>query len=416
MSEAVGANQAVTFDVEKIREDFPILHQQVNGHPLVYLDNAATTQKPRAVIDAISNYYCTDNSNVHRGAHALSDRATAKFEQARQKVADFIHAGSARQIIWTRGTTEGINLVAASWGGANLKPGDRILVSALEHHSNIVPWQMVAEKTGATVESIPVDATGTLDMEAFRAMLDNSVRMVSVNQVSNALGTINPVEQIIELAHQHNALVLVDGAQAIAHWPVDVQAMGCDFYVFSGHKLFGPTGIGVLYGRESLLNAMPPYQGGGEMIETVSFSGTTYNQLPYKFEAGTPDIAGAIGLGAAIDYVNSLDREAVAAHEEALLAYAQEKAASVPGLTLVGTAACKTSVLGFVLEGIHPSDLGMLLDQQGVAVRTGHHCAQPIMEQYGIPGTVRASFSFYNTFEDVDRLFAALEKARQLLT
>lgn len=416
MSEAAPVNQVAPFDAEKIRQDFPILHQQVNGHPLVYLDNAATTQKPRAVIDAISHYYSTDNSNVHRGAHALSDRATAKFEQARQKVADFIHAGSARQIIWTRGTTEGINLVAASWGGTNLQAGDRILVSAMEHHSNIVPWQMIAEKTGAVVESIPVDDSGTLDLGAFRAMLNDQVRMVSVNQVSNALGTINPVEQIITLAHQHGALVLVDGAQAIAHWPVDVQSMGCDFYVFSGHKLFGPTGIGVLYGREDLLTAMPPYQGGGEMIETVSFDGTTFNQLPYKFEAGTPDIAGAVGLAAAIDYVNSIDREAAAAHEDALLAYAQEKAATVPGLTLVGTAACKAAVLGFVLDGVHPSDLGMLLDQQGIAVRTGHHCAQPIMEQYGIPGTVRASFSFYNTFEDVDRLFAALEKARQLLT
>lgn len=403
------------FDAARIRADFPILQQQVNGHPLVYLDNAATTQKPRAVIDAISDYYCHDNSNVHRGAHALSDRATAKFEAARQKVADFIHAGSSAQIIWTRGTTEAINLVAASWGGANLKAGDRVLVSAMEHHSNIVPWQIIAEKTGARVEVIPVDDTGTLDLQAFAALLDRRVRLVSVNHVSNALGSINPVAEMIRFAHEVGALVLVDGAQAIAHFSVDVQTLDCDFYTFSGHKLFGPTGIGVLYGRRELLDAMPPYQGGGEMIETVSFAGTTYNQLPYKFEAGTPDIAGAIGLGAAIDYVNALDRAAVAAHEDALLAYAHDRALQVPGLRLVGTAVNKVAVLSFVLEGAHPSDIGMLMDQQGVAVRTGHHCAQPLMDQYQLPGTVRASFSIYNTFEDVDRLFAALDKARGML-
>lgn len=413
-AEAVAATRT-GFDAERIRADFPILQQQVNGHPLVYLDNAATTQKPRAVIDAISDYYCQDNSNVHRGAHTLSDRATAKFEAARQKVADFIHAGNSAQIIWTRGTTEAINLVAASWGSANLKPGDRVLVSAMEHHSNIVPWQIVAEKTGARVDVIPVDDTGTLDLQAFAGTLDEWVRMVSVNHVSNALGSVNPVAEMITLAHKVGALVLIDGAQAISHWPIDVQALDCDFYTFSGHKLFGPTGIGVLYGRRELLDAMPPYQGGGEMIETVSFTGTTYNQLPYKFEAGTPDIAGAIGLGAAIDYVNALDRAAAAAHEDALLAYAQDKALQVPGLRLVGTAANKVAVLSFVLEGAHPSDIGMLMDQQGIAVRTGHHCAQPLMEQYQLPGTVRASFSIYNTFDDVDRLFAALEKARGML-
>lgn len=403
------------FDVEKVRADFPILNQQINGHPLVYLDNAATTQKPQAVIDAIVHYYTHDNSNVHRGAHTLSDRATARFESARKTVADFINAKSTGQIIWTRGASESINLVAASWGSANLEAGDRILVSALEHHSNIVPWQMIADKTGATVVAVPVDATGTIDMAAFSALLDTRVKVVAVNQVSNALGTINPVEEMIRLAHAVGAKVLVDGAQAIAHWPVDVQAMNCDFYVFSGHKLFGPTGIGVLYGRRELLEQMPPYQGGGEMIETVSFDGTTYNQLPYKFEAGTPDIAGAIGLAAAIDYLNSQDRAALSAHEDALLAYATQKAATVPGLKIVGTAACKAAVLGFVIEGTHPSDIGMLLDQQGIAVRTGHHCAQPIMQQYGIPGTVRASFSFYNTFDDIDRLFVALEKVRQML-
>jgi cysteine desulfurase / selenocysteine lyase len=403
------------FDVNKVRADFPILNQKVNGHPLVYLDNAATTQKPQAVIDALVHYYTYDNSNVHRGAHTLSDRATAKFEAARKTVAAFINAENASQIIWTRGSSESINLVAASWGGAYLKTGDRILVSALEHHSNIVPWQMIAEKTGASVVPIPVDESGSINMVAFSALLDARVKMVAVNQVSNALGTINPVEEMIRLAHSVGAKVLVDGAQAIAHWPVDVQKMNCDFYAFSGHKLFGPTGIGVLYGKRELLEQMPPYQGGGEMIETVSFDGTTYNQLPYKFEAGTPDIAGAIGLAAAIDYLNSLDRVALAAHEDALLAYATKKALTVPGLKIVGTAPSKAAVLGFTLEGAHPSDIGMLLDQQGVAVRAGHHCAQPLMQQYGIPGTVRASFSFYNTFDDIDRLFAALEKVRQLL-
>jgi len=403
------------FDAERIRQDFPILQQQVNGHPLVYLDNAATTQKPEAVIDAISNYYRHDNSNVHRGAHSLSDRATAQFEDAREKVAKFINAPAPAQIIWTRGTTEGINLVASCWGRSYLKAGDRILVTAMEHHSNIVPWQMAAQLAGAAVEAIPVDATGTIDMTAFADLLDERVRMVAVGHVSNAFGTINPVADIIRLARQAGALVLIDGAQAIGHWPVDVQALDCDFYVFSAHKLFGPTGIGVLYGKRELLEAMPPYQGGGEMIESVSFEGTTYNQLPYKFEAGTPDIAGAIGLGAAIDYLNSIDREAAAQHEHALLTYAEEKARAVPGLRLIGTATEKAGVMSFLLEGAHPSDLGMLLDQQGVAVRTGHHCAQPIMDHYGIPGTVRASFSFYNTFEDVDRLFAALAKAREFL-
>ena len=407
------------FDVERIRQDFPILHQQVNGHPLVYLDNAATTQKPNAVIDAIANYYREDNSNVHRGAHTLADRATAKFEAARITVARFINApvinGSAKQILWTRGTTESINLVAASWGRSQLNAGDRVLVSAMEHHSNIVPWQMVAQEKGATVEPIPVDASGTLDLPAFVAMLDERVKMVSVGQVSNALGTINPVEDIIRLAHAVGAKVLVDGAQAVSHWPVDVQALDCDFYAFSAHKVFGPTGLGVLYGKLGLLESMPPYQGGGEMIETVSFACTTYNQLPYKFEAGTPDISGAIGLAAAIDYLNQLDRRAAAAHEQALLRYAEEKARATDGIRLVGTAGNKTSVMSFLLEGAHPHDLGMLLDKQGVAVRTGNHCAQPLMDQFGIPGTVRASFSFYNTFAEVDSLFAALDKAKTFL-
>lgn len=411
--------QIPAFDVERIRQDFPILHQQVNGHPLVYLDNAATTQKPNAVIDAIVKYYREDNSNVHRGAHTLADRATAKFEAARITVARFINApvmnGSAKQVLWTRGTTEGINLVAASWGRSHLKTGDRVLVSAMEHHSNIVPWQMIAQEVGASVEPIPVDANGTLDIDAFEAMLDERVKMVSIGHVSNALGTVNPIEKIISLAHAVGAKVLVDGAQAVSHWAVDVQALDCDFYAFSAHKVFGPTGLGVLYGKLELLESMPPYQGGGEMIETVSFACTTYNQLPYKFEAGTPDISGAIGLAAAIDYLNAMDRKAAAAHEQALLHYAEEKARATSGIRLIGTSANKTSVMSFLLEGTHPHDLGMLLDKQGVAVRTGNHCAQPLMDQFAIPGTVRASFSFYNTFAEIDQLFLALEKAKTFL-
>jgi cysteine desulfurase/selenocysteine lyase len=407
--------RAAEFDVAKVRKDFPILDQQVNGQPLVYLDNAATTQKPESVIKAISDYYRFDNSNVHRGAHTLADRATTAFEGARKKLAEFIHAEDSAQIIWTRGTTDGINLVAASWGRTNLQAGDRILVSAMEHHSNIVPWQMIAAQMGATVEAIPVDSTGTIDLPAFQVMLDERVKMVAVGHVSNALGTVNPVIEITRLAHAAGALVLIDGAQAIGHWPVDMQSLDCDFYVFSAHKLYGPTGVGALYGKRALLEAMPPYQGGGEMIESVSFAGTTYNQLPYKFEAGTPNIAGVIGLGAAIDYLNALDRAGAARHEHALLEYARSKALKVSGLRLVGTADHKVSVLSFVLEGLHPADLGTLLDQQGVAVRTGNHCAQPIMDQYGLPGTIRASFSFYNNFDDVDRLFAAIEKAKKFL-
>lgn len=412
MSEQI---KPVTFDAERVRADFPILNQEVNGHPLVYLDNAATTQKPRAVIQAIVDYYEHDNSNVHRGAHALADRATEKFEGARVKVADFINAPQARQVIWTRGTTEGINLVASSWGRSNLKAGDRILVSAMEHHSNIVPWQLIAEEKGASVEPVPVLEDGSIDLDAFAAMLDERVRLVACGHVSNALGTINPVQDVVRMAHAVGALALIDGAQAVGHWAVDVQALDCDFYVFSSHKLFGPTGLGVLYGKESLLDAMPPYQGGGEMIESVSFAGTTFNQLPYKFEAGTPDIAGVIGLGAAVDYLQSMDRAGAAVHEAALLSYAEERAKATPGIRIVGTAQQKTSVMSFLLEGAHPNDVGLLLDQQGVAVRTGNHCAQPIMEQFGISGTVRASFSFYNTRADVDRLFEALDKARQFL-
>lgn len=403
------------FDAEQVRKDFPILHQEVHGQPLVYLDNAATTQKPEAVIQAIVDYYRYDNSNVHRGAHALAERATDKFEQARVKVAGLINAATPQQIIWTRGTTESINLVASSWGRSQLKAGDRILVPAMEHHSNIVPWQMIAEQMGARVEPIPVTSDGTLDLVALEALLDDRVRMIACGHVSNALGSINPVKQIVRMAHSVGALCLIDGAQAMSHLEVDVQALDCDFYVFSAHKMFGPTGVGVLYGKRDLLEAMPPYQGGGEMIESVSFDGTSYNQLPYKFEAGTPDIAGVIALGAAVDYLQSIDRIGAAAHEQQLLEYAETKARATPGITLVGTAAERTGVLSFLMDGTHPNDVGMLLDQQGVAVRTGNHCAQPIMDQFGIPGTVRASFCFYNTKADIDRLFEALEKAKMFL-
>lgn len=409
------SRQAGVFDAEAARRDFPILARQVNGHPLVYLDNAATTQKPQVMIDAISDYYLHHNANVHRGAHLLSDEATQAFEGARDTVAGFINSPSSSQIIWTRGTTESINLVAATWGRANLGPGDRVLVPALEHHSNIVPWQMVALETGAEVVAVDINDKGEVDLEVFKALLDERVKLVSMNHISNALGTVNPVVEVVALAHRVGAKVLIDGAQGVAHYPVDVQALDCDFYAFSGHKVYGPTGIGVLWGREALLEAMPPYQGGGEMIETVSFAGSTWNTLPYKFEAGTPDIAGAVGLAAALRYLMALDRDAIAAHEAALLEYCWKLAADFPGLRRVGQASQIAGVFSFLLEGAHPSDVGMLLDKQGVAVRTGHHCAQPLMARYGIPGTVRASFALYNTMDDVDRLFAGLEKARHFL-
>ncbi len=401
--------------LNSIREQFPALHQEENCKPLIYLDNGATTQKPKAVINALSRYYEHDNSNVHRGAHTLSDRATEYFENARKTVQRFLNAAKAEEIVWTRGTTEAINLVAATWGRSNIKSGDRILVSGMEHHSNIVPWQMLCEQSGAELLPIPVLENGELDMAAFKTLLTPEVKLVSVVHVSNALGTINPVADIIALSHANGSKVLIDGAQAVAHWDIDVQALDADFYAFSGHKLFGPTGIGVLYGKEALLNAMPPYQGGGEMIEHVSFSKTTYNVLPYKFEAGTPNIAGAIGMAAAIDYLNTLDRKALAAHEDALLARANELAAEMGGIRIIGNAANKASVFSFILEGAHPADVGTLLDQQGIAVRTGHHCAMPVMEQFKVPGTVRASFSFYNTLEEVDALFKGLEKAKLFL-
>ncbi|MGI9284626.1 MAG: aminotransferase class V-fold PLP-dependent enzyme [Pseudomonadales bacterium] len=410
-----GSTQLPAFDVDQVRQDFPILHQEINGHPLVYLDNAATTQKPDAVIDAISNYYRTSNANVHRGAHTLSERATEAFEGARETVRAFINAPSSDEVIWTRGTTEGINVIAACFARRRLQAGDTILVSSTAHHSNIVPWQMATEETGAELVPIPVLESGAMNMNSFKALLHDKPRLVAIEHVSNAFGTINDIGEIIRLAHQAGAQVLVDGAQAMAHWPVDVQALDVDFYVFSAHKMFGPTGMGVLYAKREWLNAMPPYQGGGEMIESVSFAGTTYNQLPYKFEAGTPDIAGAIGLAAAIDYLNALDRVAAAAHEVKLLDHALQLGEALPGFQLIGRAPDKTGVLSFLLEGGHPHDVGTLLDQQGVAVRTGHHCAQPIMDQLGIPGTVRASFSIYNTHEEVERLFTALKKVQTFL-
>lgn len=406
------AESKIAFDVERVRADFPILSQQVNGHPLVYLDNAATTQKPQVVIQSLVDYYQTYNSNVHRGAHSLSDRATRAFEAARDTLGRFINVADRREVIWTSGVTQSINLVAWTWGRTQLRPGDRILVSAMEHHSNIVPWQLVAEQTGAVVEAIPVDATGTLDWVAYESMLDERVRMVSVGHVSNALGTVNPIRDMIVAAQQVGALTLIDGAQALSHFEVDVQALGCDFYTVSSHKLFGPTGIGALYGRLSLLESLPPWMGGGEMIETVSFAGSTYGAVPHRFEAGTPNIADAIAFGAALDYVNALDRDAAQAHEADLLDYAQQQAEAMEGLRLIGTAETKTGVMSFLMAGAHPADLGTLLDHQGVAVRTGHHCAQPIMDQFGIPGTVRASLAFYNTRADIDRLFTALEKAK----
>jgi cysteine desulfurase/selenocysteine lyase len=401
------------FDVEAVRRDFPILSQQVNGKPLVYLDNGASSQRPEAVLEAMDRYYRQIHSNVHRGAHTLGDRATSAFEGAREKVQKFLNAPSSRQIIWTRGTTEAINLVANGLA-EKLKPGDEIMLSQMEHHANIVPWQMLAERTGAKVVPIQITPEGELDMESFHCLLGERTRILAFNHVSNALGTINPVADMVAKAKAQGVITVIDGAQAVPHFQVDVQALDCDFYVFSAHKMFGPTGIGVLYGKADLLEAMPPWQGGGEMIDRVSFEGTTYNTLPYKFEAGTPAVAEAVGLGAAIDYLASLDRSAMEAAENALLLRANELVASVPGMTVVGTAANKVPVMSFKIEGLHPSDIGTLLDQQGIAIRTGHHCAMPLMEFYEIPGTARASFAFYNTLKEVELLFTALQKIQRL--
>ena len=397
---------------DRLRSQFPALAQEVNGHPLVYLDNAATTQKPQAVLDAINHYYRADNANVHRAAHALSGRATRAFEDARETVARFINAPLSHEVIWTRGTTEAINLVAQSWGMSELRAGDEIVLSTLEHHANIVPWQLVAQRTGAVIRVIPLDERGDLDIAAYLALLGPRTRLVSVAHVSNALGTVNPVEQIVSAAKAVGALTLIDGAQAVAHFEVDVQAIGCDFYAFSGHKLYGPTGIGVLWGRTELLERMPPWQAGGEMIDRVSFAGTTFNTLPFKFEAGTPHIAGAIGLAAAIGFVMEQDKDSLASHDAALTDYLVAGLQQVPGLRLVGEPGQRAGAVSFLLDDIHPQDAATLLDMQGIALRVGHHCAMPLMESLGIGGTMRASLACYNNRDDVDALLAALHKLR----
>jgi len=415
MNDLSVANTATlkAFDVQTIRRDFPILSQQVKGKPLVYLDNGASAQKPLAVLDAMDRYYREMHSNVHRGAHTLGDRATAAFEGARETVRSFLNARSTQEIIWTKGTTEAINLVANGLA-SKLKAGDEILVSHMEHHANIVPWQMIAERTGAKVVPIQVSPEGELDMDSFNSLLTERTRVLAITHVSNVLGTINPVTEMVSQAKARGVITLLDGAQAVPHFQPDVQALDCDFYVFSSHKLFGPTGIGVLYGKAALLEEMPPYQGGGEMIERVSFERTTWNVLPYKFEAGTPAIAEAVGLGAAIEYLNRLDREAMEAAENALLERANQLIETVPGMSIIGTAKHKVPVMSFKIEGLHPSDIGTLLDQQGIAIRTGHHCAMPLMDFYGVPGTARASFAFYNTLGEVDQLFTALQKVQRL--
>jgi cysteine desulfurase/selenocysteine lyase len=403
------------FDVEKIRQDFPVLKQFIHDKPLVYLDSAATAQKPHAVIDAIRRFHEVDCANIHRGVHELSQRSTAAYEETRSKARRFLNARFKDELIFVRGTTEGINLATSTWGRKNVKAGDEIVISAMEHHSNIVPWQMLCEETGATLRVIPMTDRGELMMEQYEKLLNPRTRMVAVTHVSNALGTINPVREIIQMAHKAGALTLIDGAQSTPHMKVDVQALDADFYTFSGHKVFGPTGIGILYGKADLLKAMPPYQGGGDMIKVVTFEKTTYADVPYKFEAGTPNIAGGIGLGAALDYVGKLGIDRIAAHEHALLGYATEALTAIPGLRLIGTARHKAAVLSFVMEGIHPHDIGTVLDQQGIAVRTGHHCAQPVMDFFNVPATTRASLAFYNTFGEIDALVAGLKKTQEVL-
>jgi cysteine desulfurase / selenocysteine lyase len=408
------APSSSAFDVEAVRRDFPILHQQVHGQPLAYLDSAASAQRPSQVIDAISAYYRRDHANVHRGVYQLSQRATDAFEGAREKLRRFINAGSVKEIIFTRGTTEAINLVAQSWGRANLGAGDEIVITHLEHHANIVPWQILCEQTGATLKVIPMTPVGELDLEAARGLIGPQSRLLAFGHISNALGTVNPVTELVSLAKSHGALVLIDGAQGVPHMRVDVQALGCDFYAFSGHKMFAPTGIGVLWGREELLRAMPPWQGGGDMILAVTFEKTTYNELPWKFEAGTPNIAGAVGLGAAIDYLEGLDFGQIAAWEGELLEYATAALNNIEGLRIYGTSPRKAAVISFTLDGVHPHDIGTIVDHAGVAIRTGHHCAMPVMDYFGIPATARASFAFYNTKAEADRLVAALLKAREV--
>ncbi|MGB9330802.1 MAG: cysteine desulfurase [Steroidobacteraceae bacterium] len=401
-------------DVERVRRDFPILATRVNGHPLVYLDSAASSQRALPVIRAVEDYETHSHANVHRGVHALSQAATAAFEGARERVRRFLNARSTREIIFVRGTTEGINLVAQAYARPRFGPGDEILISALEHHANIVPWQMVCQQSGCTLKVAPINRRGELEFEEFVKLLSPRTRLVGIAHVSNALGTVLPVKRIIEAAHAHGAVVLIDGAQAVPHSPVDVRALGADFYTFSSHKLYGPTGIGVLYGREELLAAMPPWQGGGDMILTVTFEKSTYNELPWKFEAGTPNMSGAVGLAAAMDYVEGLGLAAIAAHEERLLKLATSELARLPDIEIIGTAAHKAAVLSFTMKGVHPHDLGTILDAEGVAVRTGHHCAMPVMTFFGVPATARASFGCYNTEGDVAALVAALKRAREV--
>jgi cysteine desulfurase/selenocysteine lyase len=405
---------AAAFDVQKIRRDFPILSQKIHGKPLVYLDNAATTQKPQAVIDAMVRSYAEDNANIHRGVHLLSERATRAYEDAREKVQKFLNAPDLREIIFVRGTTEAINLVAQTFGRANIGKGDEVLITEMEHHSNIVPWQLICEEKGAQLKVIPITDEGELRIDLVDGLLTDRTKMVAVVHVSNSLGTINPITTIVEKAHARGIPVLVDGAQAVAHMPVDVQALGCDFYAMSGHKLFGPTGIGVLWGRLPLLEKMPPYQGGGDMISAVSFKKTTYNVVPNKFEAGTPNIAGSVGLGAAIDYLNGIDFATMQAYEDELLAHGTKALTAVPGIRMVGTASKKASILSFVMEDVHPHDIGTILDQEGVAIRTGHHCTQPLMERMCVPATARASLALYNTKEEIDALVGALARVREI--
>jgi cysteine desulfurase/selenocysteine lyase len=411
---AIPAASVAVYDVEKVRHDFPILQQQVHGHPLVYLDNAATSQKPRAVIQAISSYYELGNANIHRGVHYLSEHATSEHEAARRTVQQFINAADKREIIFVRSATEGINLVAQSYGRVHVAAGDEVLITAMEHHSNIVPWQILCDEKRANLRVLPINDRGELRMEELPKLLTPKTKVFALAHVSNALGTINPLKQIIEIAHSHGVPVVVDGAQAAPHLKIDVQDLDVDFYVFSGHKVYGPTGIGVLYGKFDLLNAMPPYQGGGDMIRSVTFEKTLYNDLPYKFEAGTPDIAGAIGLGAALNYVEQLGLDNIAAHEHDLLVYGTEVLTSIPGVRIIGTAAQKAAVISFIIEGIHPHDIGTILDREGIAVRTGHHCAQPVMQRFHVPATARASLALYNTRQEIDRLVEGIEKVKEV--
>jgi cysteine desulfurase/selenocysteine lyase len=410
------SEKGLPFDAHKIRQDFPILQQKICGKPLVYFDNAASSQKPKQVIDAITHLYYEDYSNIHRGVHTLSERSTRAYEEVRRKVQQFIHAREDREILFVRGTTEAINLVAYSFGRIAVTEGDEILITALEHHSNIVPWQLLCEEKKACLRVAPINDLGEVELDAFEKLITGRTRLVAVTHVSNALGTVNPVAKMIQIAHRQNVPVLIDGAQAVPHMKVDVQELDCDFYAFSGHKLFGPTGVGVLYGKAKLLESMPPYQGGGDMIASVTFEKSTFNKIPFKFEAGTPDIAGVIGLGAAIDYVNQIGLDKIAAYELELLDYARRKIAAIPGVRILGSAQEQASVLSFLLDDIHPHDIGTILDQEGIAIRAGHHCAQPVMDRFGVPATARASFAFYNTKEEIDSLVEGLRKVMEVFS